>query len=198
MKPQHRAKLLELAAHRGAAGAGDVAREPSPERRLTLAVSPAGHLRLLEDPEAPSLDARTAEAIAAPFIESTAAGLFHLGAVEVSTALPPVLGFFRDFARLFVTRLCAVGDLEEQRAQVEVPVPPGLLDRVAGDAPPLAGGEYVDAARLQTWWADLQAFFREEIRRHRGSVQSYLRAKNSVWNRVSPTMRALPRQRPPR
>ena len=164
--------------------AGDVAREPSIERRLTLAVSPSGRLRFLESPEAPPLEPRLAEAIAAAFADGTAAGLFHLGAVEVSTPLPPVLGFFRDFARLFVTRLCAIGDLEEQRAQVDVPVPPGLLDRVAGDAPPLAGGEYIDAARLQTWWADLQAFFREEIRRHRGSVQSYLQARNSVWNLV--------------
>ena len=36
----------------------------------------------------------------------------------------------------------------------------------------------------QTWWAELEAFFREEVRRHRGSVQSYLRARNPVWNLV--------------
>ena len=161
-----------------------MARESSTERRLTLAVSPSGRLRLLENPDAPSLDPRSAEAIAAAFADGMAAGLFHLGAVEVSTSLPAALGFFRDFARLFVGRLCAIGDLEERRAQVDVPVPAGLLDRLAGEAPPLAGAEYVDAARLHAWWADLEAFFREEIRRHRGSVQSYLQAKNPVWNLV--------------
>jgi len=36
----------------------------------------------------------------------------------VSTRLPPTLGFFRDFARLFVSRLCAIGDLEERRDDV--------------------------------------------------------------------------------
>jgi superfamily II DNA or RNA helicase len=164
--------------------AGDVGREPSIERRLTLAVSPSGRLRLFEDPDAPSLDPRPAEAIAAAFVGGQAAGLFHLGAVEVSTPLPPALGFFRDFARLFVARLCAIGDLEERGAQVDVPVPPGLLDQIAGEAPPLAGAEYINAARLHAWWADLEAFFRGEIRRHRGSVQSYLQAKNSVWNLV--------------
>jgi hypothetical protein len=42
----------------------------------------------------------------------------------------------------------------------------------------------VDAARLRTWWAELEAFFREEVRRHRGSIQSYLQARNPVWNLV--------------
>ena len=164
--------------------AGNAAREPSVERRLTLAVSPSGRLRLLEDPDAPSLDPRPAKAIAAAFAGGTAAGLFHLGAIEVSSQLPPALGFFRDFARRFVARLCAIGDLEEQGAEIHVPVPPGVLDRLAGETPPLAGAEYVDTARLQTWWADLETFFREEIRRHRESVQSYLQAKNPVWNLV--------------
>ena len=154
------------------------------ERQLTLAVSPSGRLRFLENPDAPPLDPKLAEAITAAFADGTAAGLFHLGAVQVSTPLPPTLGFFRDFARLFIARLCAIGDLEERRAQVDVPVPPGLLDQLASEVPPLAGAEYLDAARLETWWADLEAFFREEIRRHRGSAQSYLQAKNPVWNLV--------------
>jgi superfamily II DNA or RNA helicase len=164
--------------------AGDAARDSSIERRLTLAISPSGRLRLVENPDAPPLDPRLARGIADAFAAGTAAGLFHLGAVEVSSPLPPALGFFRDFARIFVARLCAIGDLEDRGADVAIPVPPRVLDQLAGEVPPLAGAEYVDAARLQTWWADLEAFFREEIRRHRGSVQSYLQARNAVWNLV--------------
>jgi len=167
-----------------ATAAGDTAHDPPIERRLTLAVSPSGRLRLLESPDASPLDPRPAEAIAAAFARGPAAGLFHLGAGEVSTQLPPALGFFRDFARLFVTRLCGIGDIEERRGQVDVATPPGELDRLAGEAPPLAGGEYLDAARLRVWWAELEAFFREEIRHHRGSVQAYLQARNPVWNLV--------------
>src|SRR5262245_819357 len=111
--------------------AGDGARAASAEPHLAPAVSPAGRLRLLEDPDAPAIEPGPATAIAAAFAVGSAAGLFHLGAAEVSTPLSPALGFFRDFARLFVTRLCAVGDLEEQRAQVTVPVPPGSLERLA-------------------------------------------------------------------
>jgi superfamily II DNA or RNA helicase len=164
--------------------AGDAARDSSIERRLTLAISPSGRLRLIENPDAPPLDPRLAQGIADAFAAGTAAGLFHLGAVEVSSPLPPALGFFRDFARIFVARLCAIGDLEDRGAEVAIPVPPGVLDQLADEVPPLAGAEYVDAARLQRWWADLEAFFREEIRRHRGSVQSYLQARNAVWNLV--------------
>ena len=164
--------------------AGDAARDSSIERRLTLAISPSGRLRLIENPDAPPLDPRLAQGIADAFASGTAAGLFHLGAVEVSSPLPPALGFFRDFARIFVARLCAIGDLEDRGAEVAIPVPPGVLDQLADEVPPLAGAEYVDAARLQRWWADLEAFFREEIRRHRGSVQSYLQARNAVWNLV--------------
>ena len=163
---------------------GDGARAASAERRLALAVSPSGRLRLLEDPDAPALDPEPARAIAAAFTIGPAAGLFHLGAAEVSTPLSPALGFFRDFARLFVTRLCAIGDLEEQRALVSVPVPADALDRLAEEVPPIAGAEYVDAARLAAWWTELEAHFRGEIARHRGSVQSYLLARNGVWNLV--------------
>jgi non-specific serine/threonine protein kinase len=164
--------------------AADTARESSLERQLTLAVSPSGRLRLLEGPEAPPLDPTLAERLTAAFARGPAAGLFHLGAVEVSTRLPPVLGFFRDFARLFVGRLCAIGDIEERRHQVDVPAPAGDLDQLADEAPPFRGGEYVDGARLQAWWAELGAFVRGELHRHPGSVQSYLQARNPAWNLV--------------
>ena len=175
---------IRRGSRRGAPGAGDAPLESTVERRITLAVSPSGRLRVVESPDEAPLDPALAAAIAGAFARGTAAGLFHLGAGEVSAPLPPALGFFRDFARLFVARLCGIGDIEERGAEVDVPVPPGELDRLAGEAPPLAGAEYVDAARLKTWWAELEAFFRDEVRRHRGSVQSYLRAQNPVWNLV--------------
>jgi non-specific serine/threonine protein kinase len=164
--------------------ADDAARAAAAGRRLALTVSPSGRLRLQEDPDAPALDPGPAEAIAAAFAGGPAAGLFHLGAAEVSTPLSPALGFFRDFARLFVTRLCAVGDVEEQRGRVAVPVPADVLDRLSREVPPLEGAEYVDAARLAAWWAELVAHFREVIARHPGTVQSYLLARSAVWHLV--------------
>ena len=65
-----------------------------------------------------------------------------------------------------------------------MPVSADALDRLAEEVPPIAGAEYVDAARLAAWWTELEAHFRGEIARHRGSVQSYLLARNGVWNLV--------------
>jgi len=163
---------------------GKEAGGPRIDRRLSLAISPSGRLRLVGSPDEEPLEPKPAEAIAAAFARGSADGLFHLGAVEVSTRLPPTLAFFRDFARLFVSRLCAIGDIEDRRDHVEVPCPPGELERLAGEVPPVAGAEYVDGARLQAWWADLEEFFRGEARRHRGSIQAYLQAKNPIWNLV--------------
>ncbi len=162
----------------------DSAARAAAGRRLALTVSPSGRLRLQEDLDAPALDPGPAQAIAEAFAAGPAAGLFHLGAAEVATPLSPALGFFRDFARLFVTRLCAIGDVEEQRARVTVPVPADVLDRLAPEVPPLEGAEYVDAARLAAWWAELEAHFREAIARHAGTVQSYLLARSAVWHLV--------------
>ena len=163
---------------------GKEAGGPRIDRWLSLAISPSGRLRLVGSPDEEPLEPKSAEAIAAAFARGAADGLFHLGAVEVSTRLPPTLAFFRDFARLFVNRLCAIGDIEDRRDHVEVPCPPGELERLAGEVPPVAGAEYVDGARLQAWWADLEEFFRGEARRHRGSIQAYLSAKNPIWNLV--------------
>jgi non-specific serine/threonine protein kinase len=152
--------------------------------RLTLAVSPSGRLRLEESPDAEPLDPKAAAAIASAFARGTADGLFHLGAGEADADLPAALGFFRDFARLFVTRLCAIGDIEERREHVEVACPRVELERLAGELPPVTGAEYVDRARLEAWWAELEGFFRGEVRRHAGSIQSYLQARNPIWNLV--------------
>ena len=90
----------------------------------------------------------------------------------------PALGFFRDCARL-----CVISDLEERG-----PRSLSRFHRACSTGLPARRRRCpeanISAARLQMWWADLQAFFPEEIRRHRGSVQSYLQAKNSVWNLV--------------
>ena len=153
-------------------------------RHLALALSPSGQLRLVEAPDAAPVDSRRARAIAAAFARGSAAGLFHLGAVEVSTELPPALAYFRDFARLFVSRLVASGDLEGLRDRVEVPVPGDALARIALDVPPLAGAEYVDEERLRAWWAELEGFFRDEARAHRGTIQSYLAARNPAWSLI--------------
>src|SRR5690242_20236126 len=92
-----------------------------PAAPLALAVSPHGVLHL--DPLAPDatpVAARVASRITSAFAEGSAAGLLHLGSVELGTSLPPSLAFGRDLAKLFFSRLCALPDLEAERAHPAV------------------------------------------------------------------------------
>jgi non-specific serine/threonine protein kinase len=90
---------------------------------LELAVSPSGQVYL--EPRAGDTDLPTpavAARIRQVFAGGGAEGLLHLGAVELESVLPPSLAFGRELAQGFMTRLCALPDLEAQWTSLEVPV----------------------------------------------------------------------------
>jgi non-specific serine/threonine protein kinase len=110
--------------------------------------------------------------------------LLDLGTTELDTTLAPPLAFLRELGRAFVTRLCALPELEERRERVEVDCPPDERARLAGAVPPVDGGEYVDADWVAARWADLNRAFADEIRGHRGPVAGWLHARHPSWNTV--------------
>src|SRR5438093_1598676 len=110
--------------------------------------------------------------------------MLDLGATEFDAALAPPLVSLRDLGRAFVTRLCAVPDLEERRERVDVDCPPHERARLAGAVPPMDGGEYVDADWVAARWGDLHRAFADEIRAHRGPVAEWLRARHISWHAV--------------
>jgi len=57
---------------------------------LALVLTPHGHLVLIEEPEAPSLDRALAGRLRSAFEPGPGHGLLWLGATEAGTALPPV------------------------------------------------------------------------------------------------------------
>src|SRR5256884_2741375 len=122
--------------------------------------------------------------VARAFARGAGHALLDLGATELDAPLTPPLAFLRDLGRAFVTRLCALPDLDERRERTEVDCPPGERDRVAGAVPPMDGGEYVDADWVAARWADLNRAFAEEIRAHRGSVGDWLSARHPSWHVV--------------
>jgi len=155
-----------------------------------LALSPHGVLYL--EPEeaeasraapvsfAPDLAARIELAFAA----GPGVGLLHLGAVEAESVLPPAHAFFRELARDFVTALCAEPNLEELREAVDLAPRPARLEELSRAAPPMRGAEYVTPASLGLLWTEIDAAFKREIAKHRGTVASYLQAKSPLWNLV--------------
>jgi superfamily II DNA or RNA helicase len=122
--------------------------------------------------------------IARAFGRGPGHALLDLGATELDVPLAPPLAFLRDLGRAFVTRLCALPDLEERREHVEVDCPPDERARLAGAVPPMDGGEYVDGDWVAARWADLNRAFADEIRAHHGPVAEWLSARHPSWHTV--------------
>ena len=117
--------------------------------RLAPVFSPHGRLTLVEVDDAPLLEAAAAERLQAAFARGSGHGLLQLGASEVSTALPAVLSYWRDFAARYVTALCTLPDIEDSGAELQIAPPSDdVLLSIADAAPPMAGAEYVSAAAL--------------------------------------------------
>src|SRR6267378_5402445 len=122
--------------------------------------------------------------VARAFARGPGHALLDLGATELDAPLAPPLAFLRDLGRAFVTRLCALPDLDERRERTEVDCPPDERARLAGAVPPMDGGEYVDADWVAARWAELNRAFADEIRAHRGPVAEWLRARHPSWHAV--------------
>ena len=103
---------------------------------VQLFLSPQGHLHVREvaEPETATLDGAIGKRIHVAFDESPARGLLHLATTELQSSLPPPFGFARDFARLYLTRLCQT-PVDEDRGSVG-PVPLTLRDRPGVSGPP--------------------------------------------------------------
>jgi non-specific serine/threonine protein kinase len=151
--------------------------------RVALSVTPAGHLvvRLADADGAHPIAAEAAARIAAAFEAGTGAGLLQLGTAEVTTPLPPELGYWRDLAARYVAAVCARGD--DTTTPIAPPDEPSLA-ALAASAPPMTGGEYVDAALLAAQWHALDAAFTAALVDHRGSVAALLQARHAAWQLV--------------
>ena len=91
-------------------------------------------------PDAAGLDGAVGKRIHAAFADSTARGLLHLATTELQSSLPPPLGFARDFARLYLTRLCQT-PVDGESGKVPPIQPPSESDLAFQvlQAPPMQG-----------------------------------------------------------
>jgi non-specific serine/threonine protein kinase len=157
----------------------------TPSRQLIVAlgehdashVAPDASERDSAPPVAPDVAARIARAFGA----GSGAGLLELGAAEPATPLPPALGFWRDFAARYIAAVCARGDATETPL---APPDEASLAALAAAAPPMIGGEYVDAALLAEHWAALDGALAAALADHGGSVARFLQARHAAWNLV--------------
>jgi|GEM_PF-6133021 len=74
--------------------------------RLGLRLTPQGHLVPDRDEDSALLEDKVAARLVETFIKGSGHGLMWLGAEEVGHVLPPVLGWWRDFAVGYMQELC--------------------------------------------------------------------------------------------
>ncbi len=153
---------------------------------LTLRISPTGHLFVEEHEgqQSEPLDTARARRIAKAFRTSAAAGLVHLATAELESRLPPDLAFAREFAGQYLTELCHSPDLQSNATAGLVPPDNDKLAAIALAAPPLRGGEYLNADALAGLWIELDQWVRNEGASHPGGLAEYLREKNPLWRQV--------------
>src|SRR4051812_35837712 len=93
---------------------------------ITLSISPHGRPfieRGSDDEAAPGLSAAAEARIEAAFAEDAAGGLLRLATAELQTTLPASLGFAREVARLYLTRLSHTAGVEGAKDLPAVPAP---------------------------------------------------------------------------
>jgi SNF2 domain-containing protein/SNF2 helicase protein/helicase-like protein len=148
-------------------------------------LTPHGRLLLAEADDAPALTPDLAARLREAFARGSGPGLLQLGAAEIGTPLPPVLGYWRELGSLYMSALCAVPDLEEHRARTEVPPPPaGRIEELASAAPPMPGSEYLSVPVLRALWDELDKAFRDRLAESARPVQDLLKSLNPAWNLV--------------
>src|SRR6516162_9781764 len=152
---------------------------------LAPVLTPHGRLIVERDEGAPALDAELAQRMEGAFSRGSGHGLLALGADEIGLALPPAFSFWREFASLHVTGVCArpIDPAEPRRAHPPTP-PKSELDQFVLAAPTMTGAEYLRAAVLSDLWQELDRAFWSELTEAKCSIEEFLKRRNPAWNLV--------------
>ena len=150
---------------------------------LDLTITPQGHLLVREIPLELS-ERKPSKALLEAYGESQARGMLYSAGEEMQAVLPASFEFARSIARLYLTNLCKTPTVEPGVPIPAIPPPMDDLDRSILQAPPMTGFEYLTLEVVSNWWQDLDLLTRNEIRKHPGGAQGYLRERNPLWRFV--------------
>ena len=150
---------------------------------MELTLLPGGHFRLAEDGvgEIPLSEAAAAR-IRKAFAASTAEGFLCLAAHGGS--LPSSLAFGRAFTRFYLTALCQSPRGDD--ASFPEVARPGAADWAGWieRAPPIRGLEFLDAARADTLWNEIDAAARRAATDAPDGLAGFLQSIDPVWRTV--------------
>lgn len=106
--------------------------------------------------------------------------LFSLAAQKTSADTSPVLKFWRDFGRRYLSALCHI---PQGAVAIEVPLPaPDELEALAIAAPPMRGGEYLTEETMASIWRSLQEWTTEQL--EKVELELFLQNRAPNWRQV--------------
>jgi SNF2-related domain/SNF2 Helicase protein/Helicase conserved C-terminal domain len=148
-----------------------------------LTITPHGHLLVRAIPD-DGAKHKLPQGLLDAYAVSAARGMLDSATQDVHAALPASFDFARSIARLYFTSLCKTVTTEPGPSIPEIPTPTAEFDRAILQAPPMTGLEYLTPDVLANWWHDLDALVRDDIAKHPGGAQGYLRERNPQWRFV--------------
>ncbi len=138
--------------------------------------------------EARALPVNLRDRLESAFERGAGYGLLELGIREVCTGLPSEFAYWRDFAGRYVTTLCTsaepVSDARPGALSTIATPPAEMLAELAGAAPPMPGGEYLNAEVLAALWEQIDAACRSERATAKQTLQEFLKERNPAWHLV--------------
>jgi non-specific serine/threonine protein kinase len=151
-------------------------------------LTPQGHLMLAPTDEARILPDNLRDRLEAAFERGAGHWLLELGIREVGAALPADFAYWRDFAGRYVTTLCTSAQpagVAGPAALSTIETPPAeVLAGMASAAPPMPGGEYLNADVLAALWAKIDTACRTERADAKQTLQEFLKERNPAWHLV--------------
>jgi hypothetical protein len=151
---------------------------------LVLVLTPHGALRVEAETSEFPLDEAVADRLDAAFARGGGSGLLQLGLAEAGSRLPPELAFWRGFAIQFIAAVCASPEAAGDEAPWAREPTSAELTRWIDEAPPMRGGEYLDAERLVGLWRSLQEAIEAERAESGLPIGAFLATRDSRWRLV--------------
>ncbi|MBZ0189987.1 MAG: hypothetical protein K8F91_27330, partial [Candidatus Obscuribacterales bacterium] len=150
-----------------------------------LFITPQGRLMLSDTDSAESGQASPFERqIAYSITSNQASGLFALAATKPDSHLTPSLSYWREFASLYLTKLCRTPDSSGAILERIEPPAPQELELVLAQAPPMRGAEYLSLELLTALWEELDDWVKAQVTAFGGDLADWLRKHAPQWQQV--------------
>jgi non-specific serine/threonine protein kinase len=159
----------------------------TPTNRITAVQSPSAENNLddavLDAPLEGPLDGQLNRVVKA-FASARAEGLFALATEKLEPPFSASLGYWRAFARRYLTELCHTPEVAG--ACIDAIPPPASAELAAMllSAPPMQGAEYLTSDVLEDTWTDLDAWVRGRVASCKQGLSGFLKQRAPLWHQV--------------